>query len=71
LFKHKKVLPLVRLFQKLFHAKHLKRRVLTRKIIKAVSELGFEKPTPIQELTIPYLLEKKKDLVALAQTRNR
>jgi len=37
-------------------------------IIKAVSELGFEKPTPIQELTIPYLLEKKKDLVALAQT---
>lgn len=37
-------------------------------IIKAVSELGFEKPTKIQKLTIPYLLEKKKDLVALAQT---
>ena len=37
-------------------------------IIKAVSELGFEKPTEIQKLTIPYLLEKKKDLVALAQT---
>ncbi|RLD50828.1 MAG: ATP-dependent helicase [Bacteroidetes bacterium] len=37
-------------------------------IIKAVSELGFEKPTDIQKLTIPYLLEKKKDLVALAQT---
>jgi len=37
-------------------------------IIKAVSELGFKNPTPIQELTIPYLLEKKKDLVALAQT---
>ncbi len=37
-------------------------------IIKAVSELGFKTPTPIQELTIPYLLEKKKDLVALAQT---
>ncbi len=37
-------------------------------IIKAVSEIGFEKPTDIQKLTIPYLLEKKKDLVALAQT---
>ncbi len=37
-------------------------------IIKAIKELGFEKPTPIQELTIPYLLDIKKDLVALAQT---
>lgn len=37
-------------------------------IIKAVSELGFKKPTAIQQLTIPYLIEKKKDLVALAQT---
>lgn len=37
-------------------------------IIKAVSELGFENPTPVQQLTIPYLLGKKKDLVAVAQT---
>ncbi len=37
-------------------------------IIKAISELGFEKPTPIQALTIPHLLESDKDLVALAQT---
>ncbi len=37
-------------------------------IIKAISELGFEKPTDIQRLTIPYLLKNEKDLVALAQT---
>ena len=37
-------------------------------IIKAISELGFEKPTPIQEKTLPFLLESKNDLVALAQT---
>jgi len=37
-------------------------------IIKAISELGFEKPTEIQELTIPYLLKNEKDLVGLAQT---
>jgi ATP-dependent RNA helicase DeaD len=37
-------------------------------IVKAVSELGFETPTPIQEKTIPTLLLGNTDLVALAQT---
>ncbi len=37
-------------------------------IIKAIEELGFEKPTPIQEKTLPFLLSSNKDLVALAQT---
>ena len=37
-------------------------------ILKAISELGFEKPTEIQEKTIPHLLKEKNDLVALAQT---
>ncbi|MCF6367076.1 MAG: DEAD/DEAH box helicase [Bacteroidales bacterium] len=41
---------------------------INSQIIKAIAELGFEKPTPIQELTIPHLLESNKDLVALAQT---
>ena len=36
-------------------------------IIKAVEELGFEKPTPIQEETIPFILHSKQDLVALAR----
>ncbi|MDR2910652.1 MAG: DEAD/DEAH box helicase [Bacteroidales bacterium] len=34
----------------------------------AIEELGFKQPTPIQEKTIPFLLEKKQDMVALAQT---
>lgn len=37
-------------------------------IVKAVTELGFESPTPIQEKTIPELLKGNTDLVALAQT---
>ena len=30
--------------------------------------LGYEQPTPIQQLTIPHILEDERDLVALAQT---
>ncbi len=37
-------------------------------IVKAVTELGFETPTPIQEKVIPELLKGNTDLVALAQT---
>lgn len=37
-------------------------------IVKAVTELGFENPTPIQEKVIPVLLTGNTDLVALAQT---
>ncbi len=35
---------------------------------KAVKDLGFEVPTPIQKKVIPLLLEKNADIVALAQT---
>lgn len=41
---------------------------LNNSIVKAVTELGFETPTPIQEKTIPALLTGNSDLVALAQT---
>jgi ATP-dependent RNA helicase DeaD len=41
---------------------------LSNAIVKAVTELGFESPTPIQEKAIPALLTGKSDLVALAQT---
>lgn len=34
----------------------------------AVEKLGFTEPTPIQQITIPYILESDNDLVALAQT---
>lgn len=41
---------------------------LNNDIVKAVTELGFESPTPIQEKVIPALLTGSTDLVALAQT---
>ena len=41
---------------------------LESKLLKAVTELGFVSPTPIQEQTIPQLSNKATDLVALAQT---
>ena len=37
-------------------------------IRKAIEELGFVQPMPVQEAVIPYLLENKKDVIALAQT---
>ncbi|MBQ21470.1 MAG: ATP-dependent RNA helicase [Flavobacteriales bacterium] len=37
-------------------------------IVKAVEELGFEKPSPIQEESIPLLITGDKDYVGLAQT---
>ena len=37
-------------------------------IIKAISEMGFEKPTPVQERIIPVLLGEHADTVCLAQT---
>jgi ATP-dependent RNA helicase DeaD len=41
---------------------------LSQDILKAISELGFEVPTPIQQETIPELLVNGQDLVGLAQT---
>ena len=37
-------------------------------LLKAIEELGFENPMPIQEQTIPVLLEQDVDFVGLAQT---
>ena len=37
-------------------------------IVNAISELGFENPTPIQEQAIPALLTGSNDFVGLAQT---
>lgn len=42
--------------------------VLNSDILEAIKELGFTEPTPIQQQTIPAILNSKKDLVALAQT---
>jgi len=45
-----------------------KETTLSSPILKAITELGFESPTPIQEQTIPHLLSEKGDLIATAQT---
>src|SRR6201985_2994038 len=37
-------------------------------IVNAISDLGFENPTPIQEQSIPVLLTGSNDFVGLAQT---
>lgn len=37
-------------------------------VLRAIGELGFEKPTPIQEKSIPVLLSGERDFVGLAQT---
>ncbi len=37
-------------------------------IVNALTELGFEKPTPIQEQSVPVLLAGSNDFVGLAQT---
>ena len=41
---------------------------LSKNIQKSISDLGFETLTPIQQETIPYLLENETDIIALAQT---
>jgi len=41
---------------------------LSPNLIKGIEELGFEKPTPIQEKIIPIVFDKENDLVGLAQT---
>jgi len=37
-------------------------------ILKAIQELGFEQPMPVQEKVIPLMLEEEGDIIALAQT---
>src|ERR687886_1315744 len=41
---------------------------LNEKLLKAIQELGFTQPTPIQSQAIPVLLAGTKDLIGLAQT---
>lgn len=41
---------------------------LSEGLIKTITDMGFEKPTPIQVQAIPLLLKNDTDLVGLAQT---
>ena len=44
------------------------RTFLKDELLTAIKELGFKKPTPIQEKVIPHLLSSSQDLIASAQT---
>ena len=37
-------------------------------ILKAIQEMGYESPMPVQEEVIPFLLGEDNDVIALAQT---
>ncbi len=41
---------------------------LDEQLLQAITDMGFETPSEVQEQAIPILLEKDTDLVALAQT---
>ena len=41
---------------------------LSKPLLQVLPELGFEKPSPIQEQSIPLLNEKPQDFIGLAQT---
>ena len=41
---------------------------LKKELIKAIKELGFDCPTPIQNKVIPHLMSSEQDLIASAQT---
>ena len=48
--------------------KEFKELGLTSKTLEALAKKGFEKPSPIQALTIPALLTGDKDIIGQAQT---
>ena len=47
---------------------NFKQTNLDTNILKAISEMGFKTPTPIQAKTIPHLMNSNLDLIATAQT---
>ena len=47
---------------------NFKQTNLDDNLLKAITEMGFETPTPVQAKTIPHLLTSNVDLIATAQT---
>lgn len=41
---------------------------LKAEILKAIADMGYEKPTPVQSAAIKHIIASQQDLVALAQT---
>ena len=40
---------------------------VSEQIRRAIEEMGFVQPMPVQEAVIPYLLGMRRDVIALAQ----
>ena len=51
-----------------FRLKTFEELGVSEEIRRAIEELGFEHPMPVQEEVIPYLLGNRNDVIALAQT---
>ena len=51
-----------------FRLKTFEELGVSEEIRRAIEELGFEQPMPVQEEVIPYLLGNRNDVIALAQT---
>ena len=41
---------------------------LSKELLRAIEEMGFDTPTPVQSETIPAFLSTNRDIIALAQT---
>src|SRR4051812_46987221 len=41
---------------------------MREELARAVADMGFETPTPIQQKVIPHLLSQPSDIIGLAQT---
>lgn len=52
----------------IFELKTFEELGVSEEIRRAITELGFEQPMPVQEEVIPYLLGNRNDVIALAQT---
>lgn len=60
--------PLSTFLKQHFRLKTFEELGVSEEIRRAIEELGFEHPMPVQEEVIPYLLGNGNDVIALAQT---
>lgn len=59
---------IIRIILFFFRLKTFEELGVSEEIRRAITELGFESPMPVQEEVIPYLLGNRNDVIALAQT---
>ena len=64
----RRVLKKSRCITHYFSLKTFEELGVSEEIRRAIEELGFEHPMPVQEEVIPYLLGNRNDVIALAQT---